>query len=76
MSVQVRITRAKGEADLVDGPDDAEVIVKVALVDAGNDPTVMFMQGKLKSEGSTGALFNALSSGAVAATLARLSGPE
>jgi hypothetical protein len=72
MSVQIRITRAKGEPDLVDGPDDASVVVKVAVADAALDPTVAFMQGRLKAEGHTGVLFDALSSGELAAALARL----
>jgi hypothetical protein len=71
-SVQVRITRAKGEADLVDGPDDATVVVKVGLGDAGLNPAVAFMQGRLKAEGHTGVLFDALASGRIAASLSEL----
>jgi hypothetical protein len=61
----------KGEPDLVDGPDDAAVIVRVALADTGLDPVVAYMQGRLKAEGHTGVLFDALKSGAIAASLAQ-----
>jgi hypothetical protein len=69
-SVQVRVTGGKGQPDLVDGPDDAAVVVRVAIVDAGVDPAVAYMQGRLKAEGHTGVLFDALASGAIAASLA------
>ena len=70
--MQVRIARAKGEAELVDGPDGATVVVRVAWADARLDPAVAFMQGKLKAEGHTGELFDRLSDGSVASALARL----
>lgn len=73
-AVQVRITRGKGVADLVDGPDDAAVVVTVTEADADADPTVAFMQGRLKATGHTGVLFEALRSGAVRSALDRLRG--
>jgi hypothetical protein len=72
MSVQVRVTRGKGQADLVDGPDEAAVVVRVGLADAALDPAVAFMQGRLKAEGHTGVLFDALASGVISASLTRL----
>ena len=71
-TVQVRVSGAKGEPDLVDGPDDALVVVRVAINDTGLDPTVAFMTGKLKAEGNTGVLFDALARGEIAAALGRL----
>ena len=52
------------------GPDDADVVITVGHADIGLDPAVAFMQGKLKSTGSTGALFRLLKSGDVARALA------
>ena len=57
---------------MVEGPDDAEVVVTVSLADATLDPSVAFMLGKLKNTGPSGPLFDALSLGEVAAALARL----
>jgi hypothetical protein len=54
------------------------VVVTVPLAEViadGFDPTVAYMQGRLKSTGSTGALFVLLRSGAVADTLRRLAIP-
>ena len=56
--------------EIVVGPADADLVITVARADAGIDPAVAFMQGKLKSTGSTGALFKLLKSGEVARTLA------
>ena len=72
MTVQVRIAGAKGKPDHVDGSDDASVIVRLGTSDIALDPTVAFMTGKLKAEGHTGALFEALSQGEVAAAIDRL----
>ncbi|MFZ9397172.1 MAG: hypothetical protein ACO28Q_01215 [Ilumatobacteraceae bacterium] len=69
--LQYRVARGKND-DIVEGPDDAEVVVTVSLADATLDPSVAFMLGKLKNTGPSGPLFDALSSGEVAAALARL----
>ena len=71
MSVQYRIGFGKND-EAVEGPADADVVVTIAAVDAAIDPTVAFMQGKLKSTGSTAALFEVLRSGDAAATIKRL----
>lgn len=73
-TVQVRIAAGKGEPELIDGPDDADVIVRLAKGDAGLDPNVAFMTGKLKAEGHTGVLFESLASGEIAGSIARLLG--
>ncbi len=71
MSAQYRVVVGKKD-ERVEGPDDAEVVITVPLADAHRDPTVAFMQGRLKSSGDTGQLFRLLRSGDVAAALHRL----
>ncbi|MGZ4672078.1 MAG: hypothetical protein ACXV8K_05370 [Ilumatobacteraceae bacterium] len=71
MTVQYRVGFGKKD-EVVEGPDDADVVVTVAAADAGVDPTVAFMQGKLKSTGSTARLFELLRSGEAAAAIKRL----
>ncbi|MGZ4702630.1 MAG: hypothetical protein ACXV3B_05250 [Ilumatobacteraceae bacterium] len=71
MTVQYRVGFGKKD-EVVEGPDDADVVVTVAAADAGVDPTVAFMQGKLKSTGSTAELFEVLRSGEAAAAIKRL----
>jgi len=69
--VQYRIVKGKRD-EVVEGPDDAAVVVSVGVADVGLDPTVAFMQGKLKAAGHTGVLLDALRSGEVARALAAL----
>jgi hypothetical protein len=74
MSVQYRVVVAKKD-ERVDGPDDADVVVTVPLVDAaadGFDPTVAFMRGVLKAAGDTGVVLEVLKSGAAQDAIARL----
>lgn len=70
-TVQYRVVFAKGD-EAVEGPDDAAAVAVVAVTDVGLDPTVAFMQGKLKATGSTGALLDALRDGSAAAAISRL----
>lgn len=70
-SVQYRVVFAKND-EAVEGPADADVVVTIAAGDAALDPSVAFMQGKLKSTGPTGVLFDVLRSGAAAAAISRL----
>jgi hypothetical protein len=71
VSIQYRVAFGKKD-EAVDGPDDATTVVTLAAADAGLDPTVAFMRGKLKSTGSTGELLRALADGSAAAAISRL----
>lgn len=70
-TVQYRVSFGKKD-EAVEGPDDAALVVTVAVGDVALDPEVAFMSGKLKAEGNTGLLFEVLKSGAAADTLRRL----
>jgi hypothetical protein len=74
MSVQYRVVVAKKD-ERIDGPDDADIVITVAVVDAAADdfdPTVAFMRGKLKAAGHTGQILDLLKSGDATAALAAL----
>ena len=71
MTIQYRVTYGKND-EAVEGPAAADVVVTIAAVDAVLDPTVAFMQGKLKSTGSTAALFEALRNGDARTVISRL----
>ena len=74
MSVQYRVVVAKKD-ERVDGPDDADVVITIPLVDAaaeGFDPTVAYMRGVLKASGHTGRVLDELKSGAASAAIASL----
>lgn len=71
MTIQYRVTYGKND-EAVEGPADADVVVTIAAVDAVLDPTVAFMQGKLKSTGSTAALFEVLRNGDATTVISRL----
>ena len=71
MNIQYRVAYGKNDEE-IDGPDDVEVVVTIAAADAGLDPAVAYMQGKLKSTGSTAALFEALRNGDAGAAISRL----
>ena len=68
-SLQVRVVLGKKD-ERVHGPDGADVVITVGVADLALDPTVAFMQGRLKATGDTGPLFELLRSGQVAAALA------
>ncbi len=70
-TVQYRVVFGKKD-EVVDGPDDADVVVTLGAADVGLDPAVAFMQGKLKAAGHTGVLFEVLRDGAAAEALRRL----
>ena len=70
-TIQYRVIRGKRD-EVVHGPDDASVVISVGKEDLGLEPTVAYMQGKLKATGPTGVLLDALKSGAVAKALAQL----
>jgi hypothetical protein len=69
--VQYRIVRGRRD-EVVFGPDDAAVVISVGPADLGLEPTVAYMQGKLKATGHTGVLLDLLRSGEVARALAEL----
>ena len=74
MSVQYRVVVAKQD-ERVEGPDGAEVVFTVPLVDAAAadfDPTVAYMRGVLKASGHTGVVLDLLKSGAAAEAIGRL----
>jgi hypothetical protein len=68
-SVQYHVVIAKKD-EIVVGDDGADIVVTIPKADCGLDPTVAFMQGRLKATGNTGALFELLRSGAIAEALA------
>ena len=70
-SVQFRVAFGKKD-EAVEGPDDADVVITIPAGDAGLDPSVAFMQGKLKATGHTGRLFEVLRNGDAAAAISRL----
>jgi putative sterol carrier protein len=73
-TTQYRVIVGKKD-EIVDGPDDADLVVTVPLADVladDFDPAVAYMQGKLKSTGSTGALFDLIRSGAATTALTQL----
>lgn len=74
MTIQYRVSITKKD-ERVEGPDDADAVVTVPLADAQDDDfdaTVAYMRGRLKSTGSTGALFEVLKSGAAGDAIRRL----
>jgi putative sterol carrier protein len=71
VSVQYVLSFSKKD-EVIEGPDDADVVVRIDAKHADLDPTVAFMRGKLKAEGSTRALFEALWSGDAAQIISRL----
>ena len=70
-TVQYRVAFGKKD-EVVEGPDDAELVVSIAAADVDLDPTIAFMRGKLKSVGPTGPLLALLQSGDIAPVLSRL----
>ncbi len=71
MSVQYRVAITKKD-ELVDGPDDADIIVTVPHAVATEDrfdATVEFMRGRLKAAGHTGDIFELLRSGSATSAI-------
>lgn len=74
VTVQYRVVVSKQD-ERVEGPDDAALVVTIPAAEARDeafDATVAFMRGRLKSTGSTGALFDVLRSGAASDAIRRL----
>jgi hypothetical protein len=74
-AIQYRVIVGKKQ-EIVDGPDDAELVISVPVAALGKDPTVAYMQGVLKAAGPSSKLFTALRSGEVATALSRLASPS
>jgi hypothetical protein len=72
VSVQYRVAFAKKD-EVVEGPDDAAVVITIAAADCALAPAVAYMQGKLKAAGHTGTLLGVLASGEAETALRRLS---
>ena len=70
-TVQYRVVVGKGD-ERTEGPDDAGTIFVCGVADATLDPTVAYMQGKLKATGHTGVILEQLWSGAAAGAISRL----
>jgi hypothetical protein len=73
-TVQYRVVVGKKD-ELVEGPDDADLVLTVPfdIVRADDfDATVAYMQGRLKSAGPTGPLLDMLRDGTAAAELTKL----
>lgn len=71
MSVQYRVLFKKND-EAIDGPDDADVVIRIDAKNAAMNPTTAFMAGKLKAEGNTGRLFEALWSGEAEKVISQL----
>jgi hypothetical protein len=71
VSVQYRVAFGRND-EAVEGPDGADVVITIPVADAGIDPNVAYMQGKLKAAGHTGVLFEVLRNGEAAAAISRL----
>ena len=62
--IQYRVAKGKKE-EIVEGPDDAAVVVAIAAADLPLGANVAYMRGKLKATGHTGVLLRALASGEI-----------
>jgi putative sterol carrier protein len=71
MSIQYRIVFKKND-EAIEGPDDADVVVRIDAKNASMNPTTAFMAGKLKAEGNTRSLFEALWSGEAEKVISQL----
>ena len=70
-TVQYRVQFGRSD-EAVEGPDGADVIIRIAASDSALDASVAYMRGKLKAEGHTGVLLEELWSGRAAAAISRL----
>jgi len=69
--IQYRVAKGKKD-EIVEGPDDADVVVTISASDLSLGANVAYMRGKLKSTGSTGVLLRALASGEVDSALSAI----
>ena len=72
MTVQYRVAFGKKD-EVVEGPDDADVVVTIAAADAGIDPTVALHAGQAEVDRARpAALFEVLRNGERRAAISRL----
>ena len=69
--MQYRVVVGKADERVV-GADDAEVVFVCAIADADLDPTVAYMQGKLKATGNSGQILEQLWSGEAQRVISQL----
>jgi hypothetical protein len=69
--IQYRVAKGKKE-EIVEGPDDASVVVTIAAADLELGANVAYMRGKLKATGHSGVLLRALASGEVDGALSAI----
>ena len=69
--IQYRVAKGKKE-EIVEGPDDASVVVTIAATDLELGANVAYMRGKLKATGHSGVLLRALASGEVDGALSAI----
>ena len=62
--IQYRVATGKKE-EIVEGPDDAAVVVAIAAGDLPLGANIAYMRGKLKATGHSGVLLRALASGEI-----------
>ena len=70
-TVQCRVIFGKKD-EVVEGPDDADIVVSIGAADASLDPAVAYMRGTLKMAGPAAPFFELLKSGEIGSTLKRL----
>ncbi len=70
-AIQYRVAKGKKE-EIVEGPDDAAVVLAIAAADLSLGANVAYMRGKLKATGQTGVLLRALASGEIDAALSAI----
>ena len=63
-AIQYHVAKGKKE-EIIEGPDDAAVVINIAAGDLELGANVAYMRGKLKATGHTGVLLRALASGEV-----------
>jgi hypothetical protein len=69
--IQYRVAKGKKE-EIVEGPDDASVVVTIAAADLELGANVAYMRGKLKATGHSGVLLRALASGEIDGALSAI----
>ena len=69
--IQYRVAKGKKD-EVIEGPDDADVVVSIAAGDLELGANVAYMRGKLKSTGHNGILLRALASGEIDAALSAI----